>query len=453
MIGNGNRSLKSPGIDAFYLAAATTIVTTGLFGGGAAVMGLGQMITLIVGLLAGFVLLFARRGINDVKLPWPVVAAILVLILFPLLQLIPLPPEIWRTLPGRAAETAIIDLAGGGQLMRPLALEPNTNLQLFATLVMLTGFALTVARLNEANVNRLLRVVLALALVQFLIGTLQFSTAGTMLDIFDNSHKGWLLGTFANRNHTGLFFSCTILLTAALYEGKRTTATDAISAFERLVFVVLVSLWLLGAIGTGSRTAFALSLLATATAAFIALRGVPVPKWAWLGGGLTLAAVVAAVMSSERVQRLVDRYETVGEDQRWSMWTNSYNIIADYMPWGSGFGTFAAVYNKYEPIGEVTPTYANNAHNDYLELLIEAGLPGAILLGLIAILALAGVIRGVRSPDSQIARHSLAAGGIILLFACHSVVDYPLRRTAMAMILFLAFGLLLRQFSRPMAQS
>lgn len=448
-----NRSLKARGYDAPYLAASATITTAVLFGGGAAAMGLAQATIVIVGLLAGFVQLFARHGLQDIQLPWLVIAVMLLLIVFPLLQLIPLPPEIWRSLPGRGAETTIIELAGGEKLARPLALDPNTNLQLFATLVMLTAFAINVARLDAANINRLLRIVLALALVQFLIGAVQFSTGGTALDIFDNSHKGWLLGTFANRNHAGLFFACAILLTAALYDGRSTVKGGAVSAFERLALLALVSLWLIGAIGTGSRTAFVLSLLATAIAAFVALRGVRVPKWAWLGGTVMLATVVAAVMSSGRVERLVNRYETVGEDQRWSMWNNSYKIIADYMPWGSGFGSFSYVYNKYEPITEVIPTYTNNAHNDYLELIIEAGLPGFTLLGLVVLLSLVGVVRGIRSPDTQIARHALVAGGIILLFLCHSVVDYPIRRTAMALILFLALGLLLRQFSRATPQS
>lgn len=448
-----NRSSKFHGFDAEYLAATATIAFALLLGGGAAAMGLAQVIILTVGLLTGFVSLFARRGIQSMRLPWPVIAVMLLLIVLPLLQLVPLPPELWRSLPGRAAETAIIDLAGGGKLTRPLALDPNTNLQLFATLVMLTGFALIVAQLDSVNINRLIQVVLALALVQFLVGAVQFSTAGTTLDIFDNSHKGWLLGTFANRNHTGLFFACSILLTAALYENPLPFDKGQALRLRRLVLSALVALWLLGAIGTGSRTAFVLSLVATALAATIALRGIQVPRWTWLGGTFVLAVVAAAVMLSERAQRLLDRYETVGTDQRWSMWDNSYDMIADYMPWGGGFGSFSVIYKKYEPLEEVIPTFANNAHNDYLELLIEAGLPGVIVLGLIVMLALVGVVRGIRSSNPQIARHALVAGGIILLFLCHSVVDYPVRRTAMAMILFLAFGLLLRQFCRPTSES
>lgn len=442
------RPPKSRSPDIGLLAAAATLTAALLFGGGAAAMGIGQIVVLTVGLIAGFALLFARQGMQDLHLPWPVLVVIGLLVALPLVQLIPLPPEIWRPLPGRAAETVIVDLAGGAELARPMALFPDVNLQLFAALTLLIAFALTVARLDAFNVNRLLRVALAIALVQFLIGAMQFATAGVALDIFGNSHKGWLLGTFANRNHAALFFACCVLLTGALFEGQRAEKKGPSVGLAQFIFLALVVLWLLAAIGTGSRTGFALSLLAAGLAALIGIRGIKLPVWARLAGAAGLAVGVAGVMTSSRVQQLFERYSTIGDDQRWSIWQNSYDIIADYMPWGSGFGSFTSVYNKYEPISELIPTFVNNAHNDYLELLVEAGLPGAVLLGLVLVLVIAGVIRGIRSEDSQIARHSIVAGGIILLIACHSVVDYPIRRMGMAVILFFAFGLLLRQFGR-----
>jgi O-antigen ligase len=359
--------------------------------------------------------------------------------------LVPLPPEIWRALPGRTAETAIIDLAGGSELARPLALNPNVNLQLFASLTALSIFALTVARLDSDNVNRLLRIILGIALIQLFVGVIQFTSAGTSFDFFGNSHKGWLLGTFANRNHAGLFFACCILISVALLERNSPPMQSSV-AMERIILQATVPLWLLAAIGTGSRTGFMLALVAAGIAGVVIFRGSRLPVWAWVVSAVALVATISAVSMSERVQRLVDRYDSVSDDQRWSIWQNSVDIITNYMPWGSGFGSFVAVYNKSEPIEELIPQYVNNAHNDYLELLVEAGFPGAIVLGFVALLVIIAAIRGVRSENLQVARHSLVGGGIILLFACHSVVDYPVRRMATAIMLFLAFGLLLRQF-------
>jgi O-antigen ligase len=445
-----NHSIPEFGIG---LVAATAAITVSLFiGGAAADLGAAQLAIIGIMLVSGFGLL-ARGGMRNLDLPWQVLAFIFAMIALPLLQLIPLPPEIWRSLPGRAAETAIIDLAGGGNDARPLALNPNTNLQLFASLIALTAFSVIVARLSNANIVRLLRIVLSIALVQFLIGAVQFTTAGGALDFFGNSHKGWLLGTFANRNHAALFFASCILITAALYDGKLSREKSPSNKLERVILVAVMLLWLLAAVGTGSRTGLVLALVALAIASVVVLRGTKLPAWAWVSGATISAAGIAAVMTSSRMQRLVERYDIVGDDQRWSIWTNSVKIIVDYMPWGSGFGSFMAVYNKVEPLNELIPTYVNNAHNDYLELLIEAGLPGAIVLVAFLTMVVALVVRGVRFGSPRISRYCLVGGGIVFLFACHSVVDYPTRRMATAAVLFFGLGLLLRQFNRSEANT
>lgn len=449
-----NKHSHSAKLELGVIATMVTFAVALFFGGAATEPDLRQMFIIGIALICGFGLV-SQDGMQELRLPWPVLVAIASLLSLPLLQLIPLQPEIWRALPGRGAETAIIDLAGGGTSSRPLALNPDANLQLFASLTALCIFALTVARLNQVNLTRLLYVFLALALVQFLVGAIQFTTAGASLDFFGNSHKGWLLGTFANRNHAGLFFACSILITVALAEGRRerVASKGPSASLVRLIFLSVIPIWLLAAIGTGSRTGFMLSLLATAVAVAINLRGIRLPRWAWLAGIGVLAAAIAAVQMSDRMQKLVERYDAVGDDQRWSIWHNSIDVIANYLPWGSGFGSFVWVYNKSESMEELAPTYVNNAHNDYLELIVEAGIPGAAVLGLVIVLVIVGVIRGGRSRDSLIARQSLVGGGIVLLFACHSFVDYPVRRIAMAMVLFLAFGLLLRQFGQRSAKS
>lgn len=428
------------------LAAAITVIITLLFGGAVAELGWLQLIVITVALLAGSGVL-ASSGMQNLVLPQLVIFSMISMLALPLIQLIPLPPEIWRALPGRAAETAIIQLAGGSNLWRPIALSPIVNLQLFASLVALILFSLTVARLDRESLKWLILIVLGVGLIQVVIGTVQFTTAGASFDFFGNSHKGWLLGTFANRNHAGLFFACCILISAALFNFKGRASSGAAPVFERVIFFAAIPIWMLAAIGTGSRTGFMLALIAMAMAAAIGLRGVKLPTWVWLTGSSGFLAVITAVATSNQIKRLVERYDAVGDDQRWSIWQNSVDIIASYMPWGSGFGSFVGVYNKSESLDELIPTYVNNAHNDYLELLVEAGLPGAAVLALIAILVGIGVVRGVRSIDPEIARSSLVGGGIVLLFAVHSVVDYPARRMSMALILFFAFGLLLRQFA------
>ena len=82
---------------------------------------------------------------------------------------------------------------------------------------------------------------------------------------------------------------------------------------------------------------------------------------------------------------------------------------------------------------EVTVAWVNHAHNDYLELLLETGLPGLLLM-----LAFLGwfvlqTARVWRSPFASLfAKAATIAAAAILV---HSIVDYPLRTASIVAIL------------------
>ena len=52
----------------------------------------------------------------------------------------------------------------------------------------------------------------------------------------------------------------------------------------------------------------------------------------------------------------------------------------EHIALGSGVGSFQRVYRHFEDHSAVTRTFANHAHNDYLELALETGIPGILLL-------------------------------------------------------------------------
>jgi O-antigen ligase len=121
------------------------------------------------------------------------------------------------------------------------------------------------------------------------------------------------------------------------------------------------------------------------------------------------------------------------------------------MPLGSGMGTFVPVYATFErPEDTVAGSYVNHAHNDVLELWLEAGVAGLSLAGLFAIwLMLRSVTVWRPKPGSgmlEIDRHlARAATMVAALLLAHSVVDYPLRTGAMMALMAFACALLLQQ--------
>jgi O-antigen ligase len=106
-------------------------------------------------------------------------------------------------------------------------------------------------------------------------------------------------------------------------------------------------------------------------------------------------------------------------------------------------GNFVPALLAGERLEVVQATVPNRAHNDYLELLVEAGVPGlAALAAAAAVLALA-LWRARRDPPAGSAALALFGAAGLLILAIHSLVDYPLRSMSIAMAAAVCAGIIL----------
>ena len=118
-------------------------------------------------------------------------------------------------------------------------------------------------------------------------------------------------------------------------------------------------------------------------------------------------------------------------------------VARGYLPAGSGIGSFERVYRMKEDPQAIDPTiFVNHAHDDYLELLIETGIPGMLLV--VAFLAWFGLMcvrlwRGAGRDPFAFA--GAIAAGVIMV---HSLVDFPLRTSAIAATLAMALAMLVK---------
>jgi O-antigen ligase len=111
-----------------------------------------------------------------------------------------------------------------------------------------------------------------------------------------------------------------------------------------------------------------------------------------------------------------------------------------YFPFGSGAGSFVEVFQIDEPNRLLGLSYANHAHNDWLELMMTMGLPGLLLL-LVSLWAFARATRAAfRAPLGEGRRAPFARLGavILLIFALGSIGDYPLRTPSLACLFVVA---------------
>jgi len=131
-----------------------------------------------------------------------------------------------------------------------------------------------------------------------------------------------------------------------------------------------------------------------------------------------------------------EQNEGLTKQLRYSIYKDTVGIFREH-PWGgTGFGTLVVAYPRYASFydGRVV----DHAHNDYLELLADAGIVGGAL-GLCLIVALYWRgLANLRGAKSAVARAAIAGApsactGLLL----HSFVDFNLHIPSNAMIFLL----------------
>ena len=425
------------------------MIASVLFGGGGSRYGLANLAVQLTALGA---LAFHRRAFVDfwANSPLSLKGLVALSLLLPTLFLIPLPPGIWTMLPGRDL-VAIAQELTGGIGWSSASVDPIRTL--LALTALITPLAVLVigwgARRDQLITAGWLVVLLGLANV--MIGIVQVTSNGAAGLLYpENPMPGVLFGTFANRNSAGLFLVGCLAL-ASFLPAPRQIGRAALAA--RIGICVLL---VLAIVLTRSRTAIVLALLPLAMASLrlIAARTAGSrsnqsssgrAKWASLGVAALLIGTVASigVAGSGRIGEVVERFQSDRTDARAFIWEDASYAASRYWPVGAGFGTFDDVFQIDESLENITQKRAGRAHNDYLEVAIEAGLPGILLVaGWIFLLAWLSWKARI-SEDKWIAW----SGSIALLaIALQSITDYPLRNhtllafAALALVMLARFG-------------
>ena len=376
---------------------------------------------------------------------WIVLVAAIVLVL---LQLVPLPPAVWQSLPGRAffAEAALTGSAP--QPWRPLAIVPGGAVNALAALIVPLTALVLVSGLRKDERAILPAMVLGIAVATLLVGLLQF-TGADLSNPLVNSAPGTVDGLFANRNHFALLMAigCVAAPAWAFTESSGRRTTDA--RWRGVLALALILLFVLGILASGSRAGLLLGALATLGGLLLARRGIArdlarYPRWvtpAVLTAivGTVMLIILASVIAGRAVS--LDRALALdtAQDVRAQNLPIVLTMVRDYFPAGSGFGGFDPVFRIYEPATGLQTTYFNHAHNDLVEIVLEGGVAGLLLLGgALSWVAWASVRAwraGTREPGTVAARMGSV---ILLLVVMASIVDYPARTPIIMVVVVIA---------------
>ncbi len=363
-------------------------------------------------------------------------------------QLIPLPPSLWSGLPGRDVIARSMRLIGAEPGFMPASLDPRRTLASLLALLPPAAMFLVATRLTRDERTVVAKVLLGLAIVTIVLGAFQLlGGSGSRLRFYAITNAESSVGFFANANHVATLLLASLPFALLfLARAAKERAGSGGREGKGFIYAAIAVFIAVGIAMNGSLAGFGL-LLPVAVASLLVYRKAVGKK---MGGSAWWAAAAAALiisgvafygpLSGERVAGKFDGTDTTG---RQISIPTTIAAAKDHLPVGSGLGTFRDIYRTYEPPENATFVFVNHAHNDYSELLLETGLPGALLaLAFIAWWAL----RGLAAWRGEFNGVGLARAGSVVIGVAlaHSLVDYPLRTAAIAAIVAMAAGFMVQ---------
>ncbi|MCB1484095.1 MAG: O-antigen ligase family protein [Hyphomicrobiaceae bacterium] len=381
------------------------------------------------------------------------------LVAIPLLQLIPLPPSLWGILPARDLEKTALELSSNQTAWMPISMAPKATWVSLLTLLPPIAVFLATAQLTNHDRRTLSLVFLAAAVISAFAGLLQ--TAHLWITQSEGNPEA--VGLFANRNHfAALLYSATLIAAVWAINGvfwRKDTSSKAGEMRHVLALMggfTLLTLLIAAQMMARSRAGLGLTMLALLGALALSYADKRRTRWT-SASGLIVAAVVTVIVFSLQfaLMRMLNRFDVDPlADARIAIAKNTFSAIKAAFPIGTGLGSFVPVYGAFElPQDALIDRYINHAHNDVLELLMETGLAGAVLMVFAALWFLTRTRTAWWTPTTHGLEidHGLtrAAALIIALLVVHSFVDYHLRTETMMVTVAFCAALLVKAPSDP----
>ena len=311
--------------------------------------------------------------------------AVLLFFLYTLFLCLPLPPDILSRL--SPVRYQILARAPGfwdsASTWQTLSYNPQAGLSWWIFLLSLWLLFITVRMLcvYPKVLKTMVRIMIGIAIVEAVYGLFQAlvpSLGVLWTDV--QAYMGDARGTFINRNNFAGFMEMVwpLALGFTIAQGgwqedssfKKILASEYFSrqAFLALGIVVL----LLSVFCSHSRAGIAgasLGFLTFLSLIHINRKGLSRGTWLTLLGIVTLLTVYSMIIG---VGPIAERFLTLSEgDSRLDFWRDSLLIVRDH-PFGIGLRNYEKVFPVYN-VSLLSDNQLLYAHNDYLQLLIEAG--------------------------------------------------------------------------------
>jgi O-antigen ligase len=393
-------------------------------------------------------------------------------------QLLPLPqPVLGAVSPGTDRFLRTYDLryawggetAGAAPSRHALSIAPENTATGLALLAAFTLFLAGTTRvLSRVNVRGVAFALLAVGSLLAVTGIVQKAMLG------DHAYGGMLIygfwapqnnlstpfGPYINKNHFAGWMLMGIPLAIGLGLG---VSSEAVRQFRRggwrgallwlsspdggRVQLVLLGILLMSASLLMTRSRSGVACFVVMIVLFSAAAGRRAHSaragLAALGALGAMFLIVFALAGHDFAARIANRMDAM--ELRRNIWSDSARIISDFPVAGTGLNTFGTAMIRYQT--SQMDQHFQEAHNDYLQLLVEGG----VLMAIPIVVALALLIAAIRArfasdeDDPQV--YWLRAGAVIglMTIAVQAFVEFSLQMPGNAAMFVVLMSIALHQ--------
>jgi len=414
---------------------------------------------LVLELLAFAVALLAlgtgeHPGLGWAAMPLTAAAGLIVLGAF---QAMPLPATWVQLLSPASAvlyerSNAVLHLFGRPAAAPRLSVAPRETVSALLVIAAYAALFISAAALCTTRLKRRL-VVWAVIFVEVGYATAAVLTDGTE----DRIH-----GTFVNPNHLagyleiGLMLAFGLVWSEVLFNSQR--GAGLLQQQDRLEKRMLalgwrIMTWSVLAAGlalTRSRGGISAAALGSLIVFVLAIRvrgGEGTRRSVALKGALVvLAGIAATTLAVGRyplLRFLASDPRDPSSDLRTTLWRVSFTAWRPFPVFGAGLGCFREAFRVAQPSD--LPDLVEQAHNDFLQMLVTGGVIGAALSSFAVLSLFVLFLRAWRrEPHREEQAYLLAGAGVLLTLVLHGLVEFnfsvPAIPATMAIVLGAAWA-------------
>ncbi len=319
---------------------------------------------------------------------------------------------------------------------------------------------------DQKRIKILIYVLVGMGLFQVIYGIMQTYSGSQNIWWWANIYyKGWVTGTYINRNHLAGFLEMVIPLCFGFVigsgkesRGRKRDQEDNISRLKRfknwifseeerskvilLFFMgIILGLGLLLAGSRGGIISFGISMFFMI---FLFAFKDGYRKYGIVAACLCILILAYGLYMG--IEKTLERFEHLGNLYgRFEINESVVPMIKNFPIFGTGWGNFMYMYPGYALPGYSDRLILGNAHNDWLEMTSESGMIGTLIFFVALLLFLVRSIRlWFRREDSFAIGSGVGVIFAVISISIHSFFDFNMHIPAnpMALSIILAIGFL-----------